>query len=514
MILLVAICVCGPLDASAWTGGGGITPSGTPVVDGGLVLWDGTSGFVVKDGGLSPTFSNLTITGTIDASGAAIWTLPVGTDLDAFIASASCEAGDTLVLGSGDYTVTDDIDVTKSLTIRGQKGQTRIVCVTDSKIVFHVTASDVTIADLGIDVTASGTYGIQPDGTGGTVLSDVNIRNCNITLNSHAGTQYAVWYNDAGGEVRDCVIAATSSSGACYAIQHRNNVSAEATTTTKLYNVSGSASGATFAKGAYVFDSGASQDNFMYIYNSTFVVTEGGAAASTGIEAQGADAYMYAENVVVSATDTDVVNTSASPMLQLRDCTLVNGTTSGTITYDGQVVTDQLSASGNITQTGAASTNYFTGKLGVGIASPAQVLHSEKVAAGTSEHIAAQFTGKSSDTGIAAGSGVAIKFELEGNAGAMTQLGEIAYTSEDASGNNAGLRFTTSDTTDAMVINSSGNVGIGTNLPAAKLEINGQVILDNHLGGGAQMLWWFDGTNEYKQIVGNASIQTNVLAQP
>jgi len=81
---------------------------------------------------------------------------------------------------------------------------------------------------------------------------------------------------------------------------------------------------------------------------------------------------------------------------------------------------------------------------------------------------------------------VAIKFEIEGTAGPMYQQGEIAYTAEDASGNNAGLRFTTSDTTDALIIQSGGNVGINTTGPDRKLDVldasNPQLRL-THTGG-------------------------------
>lgn len=75
---------------------------------------------------------NWVISGSWYWTGGRVHYLALGTDINAFIASASCVAGDTIVLGAGTYTITSMITVAKKVCIIGQgMGITTITCSTD-----------------------------------------------------------------------------------------------------------------------------------------------------------------------------------------------------------------------------------------------------------------------------------------------------------------------------------------------------------------------------------------------
>jgi hypothetical protein len=278
----------------------------------------------------------------LDLEGANIWFIELTDDIDATIAAAA--AGDTIVLAAGTYTITADIDVTKSVSIVGQgRYVTVIQTTTDSINVFHVTASNVNIRDLSVDVTASTTYGFLVDGGAGTVLDDVIIQDVDVTLNSHAGGQSAIWVGDASGEIRDVLVYVESLDATAYGVTHENQVSAEAATTLNCYNVYVYCNAhSVSAAGFHSNDNGATSDNSMYLYNCTCDVDEGSPLTSYGMVANAGDAYLYAENCVADAVDNDFANINTAGGVQLRDCTAVNGTLLGTITLDGRVCTDDV----------------------------------------------------------------------------------------------------------------------------------------------------------------------------
>jgi hypothetical protein len=270
-----------------------------------------------------------------------IWYVPSDGDIETYASNAA--SGDTLILASADYTITDDIDITKALTIRGQKGGTRIVTATDSINAFHVTASGVTIQDVDIDITASGGTGILFDGTAGAVLTDCHVLNCDIVRNSHAGAQYAIYYSDANGSIRDCMLSVTSTDEYAAGIYGVNAATAEVVGEVDIYDsditvVSG---GAQTGRGVLCFDSSLSQQITMNIYGGT--ITASGGAGSFALEAIGNNAILSAYGVLLNGDGYDVQQ-SVSAALTLTDCTVVNGTTNGTILYGLTVVADMMLA--------------------------------------------------------------------------------------------------------------------------------------------------------------------------
>lgn len=278
-----------------------------------------------------PVISKLDNDGIV--AGANITHLSTTDSIDTAVDNAT--AGDSLILAAGTYTITDDIDITKSISITGQgRGLTKIVTTTDSKNCFEITASNVTIQDLTIDVTASGTKGIYVNGTGGTVLSGVLIKDIDVILNSHAGVQTAIAFVDAGGEVRDVVVIATSSNNNCMGILLQNDSTAETATTLKCYNIDVSVTAASSNVAFYSFDNSATNDCFLYLYNCTAYATGG---TDYAVRAHHPDAYLYAESCVLAGDNFDAANSNSAGIVQLCNCNLVNGLTSGTISPGGHL---------------------------------------------------------------------------------------------------------------------------------------------------------------------------------
>lgn len=290
---------------------------------------NGDSAFSVSAGGM------------VDFAGGNIIYVPLAGDIETYVTAAT--AGDTLVLAAGTYTVTDDIDITKAINIKGQGiGQTILsyTSAAASDTIINGTASNITIKDLTITGTSTGTtqlLGIWFTGTAGTVLTGCNIINCNITITG-AGAVFPTVYDDASGTMRNCVLTETTTgtNKQTWGVLLRNAATAEAVTTLYCYNVYSTATGTgtgAVTTGFYSFDSSASQDCLMYLYNCSGYGT-GAATLETGAYANGGDAYIYAENCTFQGDDYDITQVT-SATFQTRNCTLVNGTTSGTITPVG-----------------------------------------------------------------------------------------------------------------------------------------------------------------------------------
>ena len=281
---------------------------------------------------------SLPVTGPIEWSAGNVTWVPLASNIQDYVDAAT--AGDTLKLAAGTYTRTTALTINKALTIIGQG--TTIDTVTDSINLIHITADNVSLQNLSVDVLASNSKCVYADGTGGDVLSNVDLDNVTATLNSHAGLQSSVQYDDAGGHIRNCEISAASTTTLAVGLYYRIRTTAEAETTLYCSDTRISASSGSLAVYAvYVDDDGSSYDASCYLSRCTVTATESGACDSSGMKSSGSDAFLYADNCVVSATDYDVYQ-GLSATLQLRSSILVNNTTSGTITRDGTLHTDGL----------------------------------------------------------------------------------------------------------------------------------------------------------------------------
>ncbi len=275
--------------------------------------------------------------------------LGINADIDAAITAAT--AGDTIFLASGTYTVTDDIDCTKAINIVGQGvGKTIIACATASKNVFDISASNVRIADLSIDIDAIYVYGIKISGVAGTVLSGIVIDNVDIDILAGGTTIYGISSVDASGIVRNVHINMETGGNGAWAFNAANESTAESATTWYIYNCNFTAKGAgASTHGIIVQDTSATQVCTVYAYGCSLYAFTAGTSETYGVRSYGgADAKLYAENCVINGLSGspayDAINDTGT--LQLRNCTLVNNTTSGTITSDGSVYANQFVANG------------------------------------------------------------------------------------------------------------------------------------------------------------------------
>jgi len=302
--------------------------------------------------------TNANLTGDVTSSGNAATINEITANNLIFVgiadnietAVAAATAGDTLVLAAGTYTITDDIDIAKAITIRGQgRKATIIACTTDSKNAFHITAASVALCDMRISIEASATKAVLVDGTAGAVLTDVVLENVDVVLASHAGAQYALYFRDAKGVVRNCEVKNFSTDASAWAMCLENAATAEGATTLYAYDsYFRSSGGGGTAIGAYAYDNSATQNCYIYLYDCYMYGAEAAACTSYGIAADGGDAYVTAHFSVLSGTDYSAGNLNSAGGVTIRACLFGNSTTTGTISRSNELNIGSLIANSTI----------------------------------------------------------------------------------------------------------------------------------------------------------------------
>jgi hypothetical protein len=149
-----------------------------------------------------------------------------------------------------------------------------------------------------------------------------------------------------------------------------------------------------------------------------------------------------------------------------------------------------------------------SGNVGIGTSSPQRPLHVYYGSAATGAYGAIV-------QGYVGGYGAGVSFQSQLSGGSLAEMARITADGEDAwnttaSTQDAGLRFYTSldgTVSEKMRINSSGNVGIGTSSPGAKLQVNGGVAVQGvtfpSSGAGLEINW--DGTQSVLQSYSRTS---------
>jgi hypothetical protein len=303
--------------------------------------------------------------GTIKHEKQNVWMLKEADSISGYIGSTGIAAnGDVVILAAGTYTLTSAVTITRQITLKGQGGKaqgckTVIATSTAALSLLTITASNVSISDLCISTTGAGSEtAIYVNGTGGTILTNVNIQNVDITM-SGTSTQTGIKSNDGNVNINDVTMSITSSSGAALGIYTFSASTSEAAYTVDVRNATvttscGGGSAKSIAFGSE--ESSASQDSILNVRFSKGTAGETSAGCSSrGASADlGANAVLTIENSILSGTDADLFQAS-SGILTAKGVSLINGTTSGTITWAGTEGANNLSLGGSLTSAGTSS---------------------------------------------------------------------------------------------------------------------------------------------------------------
>ena len=169
-------------------------------------------------------------TGDMTISDQNVIFVPADGDIQTYVTAA--DAGSTLILGSGNYTITSTITIDKELNIigRGRSGFTTtpitttqgtlINSTTASVTAFQINSDNVRISDLSINMTGAGSKGVEvTNNFVGIVLNDLD-----IIVNS-SGALVGVDVLGSDMVIRDVTFYITSSDDIAAGVFARNNSS-------------------------------------------------------------------------------------------------------------------------------------------------------------------------------------------------------------------------------------------------------------------------------------------------
>lgn len=288
----------------------------------------------------------------VELTGANITTLDLTDDIDAAITAAT--AGDSIVLGAGDYAITADIDINKKIALIGQgPGITRITATNLGSFIrmLDITSSNVLVKDLslvfGTNNSAGGTL-CWLNGTSGDIDNIVfdNVE-MDYTITNTVSHQSPFYVRDASFKFKNVKLTSSSVYG-----DYTLRISAEASVSQpmniEIYDSEISISGGTQVNNAiYVREVGSQAVN-LNLYDTQ--VTADGVSTTAAIRAQGSQTTVNCYRSKFDGAAYDVQQQSSS-VINLSDCTLANGTADGTITYIGSTVAGKLGAGCNPTYT-------------------------------------------------------------------------------------------------------------------------------------------------------------------
>lgn len=300
---------------------------------------------------------DFTTSGSIDWSGGNVTYVPLTGSIADYITAA--KPNGTLQLGVGTYTLPSALTITTAtpnLTIRGMGKDATVItgAVAGTMITCQTT---IRFEDLTIQNTrANGDTAIAFDRTVAGVISNMVLRRVKVnvsTVHPSGNIEGLVKFLDCGGTIEDCEIEATSTGAEARAVDVTMASTAEAAATLNIYNSTITASGVV-STGLKPFVNNAPAGGVLTVnaYNSTI----------SGVGASGNRYAVYSARTTGTTVNTNIYGgtlngstydaiADASAGLTLYGCTLVNGTTSGTITYGGTVVSSKVHADGVVTET-------------------------------------------------------------------------------------------------------------------------------------------------------------------
>lgn len=274
------------------------------------------------------------------------------------------DSGDVLYLGPGDYSFSSGLSITsKTLTIIGSGEDTNLIFTgtTGDAIAFNAGTTGSSVRDLKITYTTatSGTVAaIKVDRSGTTVSDDYYFENIKIistlTATSGGGIR-GITLIDCGATLVNVrgIINNSGASGAStgYGIQHINQSTAEANTTSYIYNCDfrlDNTSAVTGNHYAYFSnDNSSSNDSIMNIYNCVGVVSDTGGTVTNayGIGATGSDAFINLYEGFYNGADGAIQNNS-SANITVYNSSFGSRTISGSVSIGGNIYFETAKLSG------------------------------------------------------------------------------------------------------------------------------------------------------------------------
>lgn len=299
------------------------------------------SGYLKLDCSNDPLTNGLTIgdgTGDeyLELAACNITFVPIGASIASYIAAAT--AGDTLRLSAGTYTVTAALAVNKLLNIVGQgDGITNVITSTAGITgVFDLSASS-RISDLSVSNTAATDtirciYGLADGIT-------VTLENIGLSCTGSSAVIQPIYLakcNSILTNINISGVQATGSASNAFAVYLYVDAATTAKRTHTLTNVKATVIGdsSTYSSALFIYDNGSANGVEANIFGGRGKATNLGAGSSYGVRTIGAGCAVNFYDSVLNGAGYDAVQ-STSSVLTLYNSTLVNNTTSGTVTSAG-----------------------------------------------------------------------------------------------------------------------------------------------------------------------------------
>lgn len=291
--------------------------------------------------------------GPVDWAAGNVTYVPIDGDIEAYVTAAT--AGDTLILAAGTYTLSSDIDISKQINIVGQGiGATIIAGSTLYAFDLAAGSSNTRIANLSITSTTIGT-GINC----ASELTGLIFENLNIELTSGTGHRYGIALNASSATIRRCYVYLTASGMGIQTEGLAISASSTAAKTVDIYNSHFyAATGTTRKSGIFISQNDNTELLTVNLYNTT---------ARGGFD--GLELYNDTASNVVTVNcyssffyglANDINNWKLGDeyaTCNLYGCISATSTTTGPLTYNGNILTEDINISNDMLPTASGVSN-------------------------------------------------------------------------------------------------------------------------------------------------------------
>uniref|UniRef100_A0A6H2A1F4 Uncharacterized protein n=1 Tax=viral metagenome TaxID=1070528 RepID=A0A6H2A1F4_9ZZZZ len=280
------------------------------------------------------------VTNELNLTGCEIVYVPLTGDIQTYVDAA--DAGATLILASGAYTITDTINIDKQLNIVGQGNAgfvttpvtpshgTLITSSTANLPAFHISNDNVRITHLSINMTGAASIGVVTE----TDLTGLVLNNIDVIITA-TGTVTGFSFHGSNVVMRDLTFYITSTDGSAAGTLFWNNNTTTQDAICDCFNVTGTAVGVSgYAYSFACYNINDANTLTLNLSNSVCKALTGTAADvavasySTTTNNSTVNAYFCTFN----GADYDAYQ-MGSNVINLGGSVLANGTVSGTVTY-------------------------------------------------------------------------------------------------------------------------------------------------------------------------------------